>query len=529
MYIRGESSRRQDKHNPTDRQASREADPSASSRNRSAPQKAWLLLLCPLAALAQTTTPDCPRLEQWSAKLEPGKTFSITPKLELTTLLSDELTTPLFGSPGRTWSTERLSEIGAELQQCRRAAAKRKDKQAANDLYKAMKELRTASKSLFRVERARVTADRDVQLLVDQPPTPGLSNLIALAQQALRGVDVQQELRSNRSFGPIGGNVANLQRAYDSLPEKDREALIARLGERGESANSEQQSIDQEWAEARQALAGVPADAQGLQTLQRLVQLPILDKVDRNEARAYRDAIQKKRWAIQSSLQKQQAQQAAAEAARPIDLIARLEALFSGDRVDTASLGGLQPGMPYSQAANTLERDWHFEGEFPPTGSPTKYAGTRQEWPRFKSERRNGGIVELAKLDDGQIGQITYTELYKAMVIDAVARNWLIQRFGEPDDMQASSESHLMSWNAGSRRLQVSLSHQLDMFDRSAGYKSQLAIAVWNEAYEDFLQAQNARCDEIRKIPRNEMSIEQSVWFFPNCPLGPGHHDTAGL
>lgn len=66
------------------------------------------------------------------------------------------------------------------------------------------------------------------------------------------------------------------------------------------------------------------------------------------------------------------------------------------------------------------------------------------------------------------------------------------------------------------------------MFEKGAGYKRELACAVWNEAYEAFLQAQNARYDEIHKIPGNEMSIEQSARFFPNCPLGPGHHDTAG-
>jgi hypothetical protein len=64
---------------------------------------------------------------------------------------------------------------------------------------------------------------------------------------------------------------------------------------------------------------------------------------------------------------------------------------------------------------------------------------------------------------------------------------------------------------------------------RYKGYLSRLALALWTEDYEDFLERQNQRCDEIREIPANQLSIADKTHMAKHCGYGMGGHKKPGL
>ena len=111
----------------------------------------------------------------------------------------------------------------------------------------------------------------------------------------------------------------------------------------------------------------------------------------------------------------------------------------------------------------------------------------------------------------------------------STVRYWLTQRFGKPDKENASASGVSLVWRDGAQRLQVGAGNQVDVMRRGVGYRSQLALALWSEDYEDHLEQVNERCDKIRKLPRSEMSIDQSMFFVSSCSLAAGHRIEPGL
>ena len=52
-------------------------------------------------------------------------------------------------------------------------------------------------------------------------------------------------------------------------------------------------------------------------------------------------------------------------------------------------------------------------------------------------------------------------------------------------------------------------SSKVDVFEASADYRSKLAAVIWIDDFSEFLVKQNQKCTELRKIPRNQLSMEQ--------------------
>jgi hypothetical protein len=70
----------------------------------------------------------------------------------------------------------------------------------------------------------------------------------------------------------------------------------------------------------------------------------------------------------------------------------------------------------------------------------------------------------------------------------------------------------------------------VDVFAASADYRSRLRIALWSGDDEGCLVNASERCDRIRKSPRSEMSMDDSMFFMKaNCPLVGGHPLKPGL
>jgi hypothetical protein len=475
--------------------------------------------------------PECRSLEQWSAGAAPNEIFSIAPEIKITGLLKDELTRPLFGSTVEEWGAEQFRTLGGWLQKCRNAASKRKAQTASRNLYSAMKAVRSASSTMSRAERMQNSAAKSIQALLDFPPAPGVSEVIAMAQDALRGIDVRDRMAAIRSreARTAAGNIHNIQQAYGYLPEGKRIAFIARLDQTKETAQVEMNEIDQEMQAARKQLAAAPYTEEGLRTVMSLFQLPVLDKVTPEDARAFRNEAQQKRWAIQKALEQQKAKQAAVVAAKPIDIESRLAELFVGTKVKDLSIRGLKLGMTKDQAVNLMQNSWRYEFNGMGLIVDMPWMPIRQDGPRYKSERRDGGMADLEVMDNDRVGQIDFMEHYMGMVISSTPQAWLTARLGEPDQVGGNAVVRLMTWNNGPQHLQVRISSRVEVMWANAGFKSQMEISLWSDDFESYLEKLNRRCAEIRSKPRNEWSVEEGLLFGQKCPLGTEAHLTAGL
>jgi len=506
-------------------------------RNR---QPAWVsamlaAVLCLAPArpgfAAGVSVPDCPALAQWSAQLKRGEMMPLTPKVQVSTLLRPDRVEPLFGAPLVHWQHEDFAAVIKQMTACVRDANTRRDKKAAGQLSQASRVLGKGGQAMRRIDHFREAAARDVQKIIDEPGTPEMGAVIDAAVAALNGDGGMQRPNVDSRLAYVAGYANNLKGYRDYLTEDDRQALVAKLEADRAGTVAEGEAMEAELAQARQAMAAAPATADGLRTLQQLEQAPVLTKVPRAEADAFRQALGQRQIAIRAELNRQQAEQAeraAAEARRPIEIAQRLEQLFQGNAVDALSLNGLAPGMSRDRAVSVLKHQWQFDfkGGLPMMND---FVATPPIFPALKAERRNGGKVELGINEDGEVGQVRYVEFYKAMLINTTPQAWLSQRLGDPDEVRPSQGGRLLIWHDGGRRLQVLATNQIEEAWRIAGYQSELAISVWNADYEDYLAGVDKRCDAIMQRPRAQVSMNDSVWFGTHCGLTGGSSDHPGI
>ena len=455
--------------------------------------------------------PDCPHLEQWAAGLVSGETFSVAPKVELSTLLADSRTVPLFGNSVVGADGVDLNAVRNMLKQCRKAASKRRDKAAADRLYQAMKAVNAARAPLMQMQRVRRSVPQQVQWLVDYRPGPDVPGLLAVARDALQGNTIDLPSRGIRRRPDW---LSVLQQAPDYLPAAEIEPLLARLADRQSALEREYQGAADELAAARKELAAVPATRAGLATLDRLARMPALDKVTREKATEFRANVQARRRVVQRQLQAGATQQAgnarsrapvqkSANATVPVDIEARLKELLVEEAVEDLSIRGLRPGADRDPVLRHIQRQWQFEQGF--LFGRDAYS-------------RDNNIIEVSAMDEA-VGQLKFIEYFTAPLADDRIRNLLTGRFGKPDESRRLPDGQQLGWKDGPQRLQVQTVNRLETFERHAGYRAKLTLVLWNDDYEDYMRAQNERCSKIRKIPRNQMSMEQSTWFGLHCPL----------
>lgn len=268
-----------------------------------------------------------------------------------------------------------------------------------------------------------------------------------------------------------------------------------------------------------QRLQEIPATPGGQQQLRTAVG-DITGMRGRNEAmKPYYAAVQRRARTVDAAVQ---------HAAEWFPVTQRLEALLIGDEVEDVSVRGLRPGSDLSGAVATVKRQWHFE-ERPSMDLDKSYAPGRAAARQLRQERRNGGVITFKDMSDA-VGQINLVEHYKAKLELDVVRVWLVKRFGKPDVEEPSEFGIIWRWNDDDQHLQVAAENQVDVFAASADYRSRLRIALWSDDYEGYLVKASERCDRIRKTPRSEMSMDDSMFFMKaNCPLVGGHPLKPGL
>jgi len=461
--------------------------------------------------------PDCDKLEHWASHYDKSDTIRLAPKLELSALYRDKLVVPLFGKSVRAWQHDDFSKLHKWLFKCRGDALRRKDRDAQTVLYRAMRSERGAWRVLSTSRRVLADVKKKVGMIIEAPGSPTMPAVLELAKRSLRGEDVAEDLRRLRRLRPypiIANQARSLKGASDYLSPEQVAGFVTLLDKRGAEIEPQLRASADEMEKARQQLAQVPISRQGLATLSRLAQLPVLDKVTPQQAQSFRSAVREKRWQIDRVLKQRRAKQAAIEAAKPMDAENVLAPLIAGDAVGDVSIRGLRPGMPLLQAKRRLHSSWNFVSNG--FGRSSSFVPARSDRARYARKRRTGGKVELDNMGDA-VGQIKFTEYYKSMLWSSTVQAWLSKRFGKPDRTKLTPYTRTMGWRTGDRRLLVQVSNRLGALERGAGYKSKIVLSVWNADYEGYAQERKQRCDKIRNTPRNELSMAQVSWFTQNC------------
>jgi hypothetical protein len=232
----------------------------------------------------------------------------------------------------------------------------------------------------------------------------------------------------------------------------------------------------------------------------------------------YSAAVQSRAQAIDARLR---------HAAEWVPIAPRLEALLHGDGVDALTIRGLAPGGPRTEAVAFIQRQWGFS-PVADLSLTTTYGLDRRAHQQLKAERRDGGSVKLEDMD-GRVGQVTFTEHYKAKIELDVLRDWLTRRLGSPDDTGTPAHGISLTWHDGPQHLQVKAINQVDVMRFNVGFRSQLGIALWHDDYVDYAEQASERCAEIRNKPRSEISIDESMFFTTKCSLGMGPSIRPGL
>ncbi len=476
-----------------------------------------VVFLLPAAARG-LEQPDCGQLESWASGFADAEPISIAPKVQIPGQLADDKAVPLFGQPAGTWAATDFNRVRSMLNECRRAARKRRDRATSDRLYKAMKAVALAMRPMRDMEHTRARAERAVDNMVNYHKVPELPKVLTLGQRALHGEDVEAELRQLSIGRSFTDHIRTLQQAHEYLPAEEIQALGAKLGAGRQQAAQARDHIREEFEAAKRELAAAPVNQAGLQTLQRLSQLPVLNQIPQQDAIAFQTAVMKKRRLIAYALRQQQAQVQARRAAQPVALKPRLETLFAGAGVEDVSIRDVRPGMAYGEAKQRMQHDWKFGTGAGGDILTKMYGPLGRDAKRYKEqERRDGGLFEFETMDDA-VGQVQFIEHYTGPLPLKVAHDWLIERFGKPQQQQSSPSELAMTWSDSGSHLKIRLAnHTLLSWKSSRDFKSAMAVTIWNDDYTGFVAKANARCGALRNKPMSELSVQDRMDLLNGC------------
>lgn len=55
------------------------------------------------------------------------------------------------------------------------------------------------------------------------------------------------------------------------------------------------------------------------------------------------------------------------------------------------------------------------------------------------------------------------------------------------------------------------------------------AVVIWIDDFSEFLVKQNQKCTKLRKIPRNQLSMEQGLFSGQHCLMGSETEEKPGF
>lgn len=478
--------------------------------------------LIALSGFATTTaaleSPDCARLEPWATRFADAESVTLAPKVVIPGPLADGVAMPLFGQPVTTWSPTDFNAVRRMLNECRRAALKRRDRQAGDHLYQAMRGVAEASRPLRQAQQFRQLSGMSVDNMVNYHQGPELAQVLLLGQRALDGEDVRAELRQLSIGRGFSDHMRRLQNAHDYLPADEVAALQARLDVARETAVQVQADIAAEFEQVKQELASVPISEAGLSQLQQLGQHPVLGKVSQQESMAFQSEVMHKRQFIAQSMRNQRAHEEAVRAAKPVPMQSRLKYLFSGDDVEQVSIRGVRPGIPYVSAKRRMKSDWAFGTGAGGDILMKQYAPIRRDMERYKAdERRDGGIFEFETMGP-DVGQVQFIEHYTGPLDVGAVRGWLVRRYGDPEREQREPAGVTMNWtNDGTHLTVQAVNHPVLQWRSSREFRSALAVTISTDEYTEFVAAAQERCRALRNKPVRDLTTEDKIQLLQGC------------
>ncbi len=436
-----------------------------------------LIICTPQISLAAIDQPTCDSLKSWAENYDAKQEFEPRPGVKINTVFQDEALVPVFSKSILEWERSDIKQLQGWLAQCRKQAYAEKDKASGDQLYAVIKSAKLASRSMRNIwaeQRKAAKQQKHEQIATDR----------ALQKENIRRQNVAEPTSDKET--------SRIIKSQNELTPEEHQSLLNQIN-------------------------GVSETKAGLMQLSRIAYRTDIGSMNREQKESYDQAFQNKRQIINTKIAEQEAK-AKAEAQKPIDLTRRLSWLLQGDEVEDLSIGGIRPGMSKNETVAKLRKDWDFESSGTTLDS-SAFTVKREDWEKYKRERRNGGAVTLSTMENDELGQLTFEERYLAISIPSQAQRWLSDKLGKPDEVQPGGRGVFMMWKDGDYRLQVFVTNQLEVVWKGAGYKSRLALSFWNEDFEDHLEQVNKRCDKLKSKGRDQWSIIDSTFFTMQCNL----------
>ena len=479
---------------------------------------AALTLAGPALSAPDLTQPNCLALQAWAASLAPDETFNPNPHLQLNTLFRDEQLVPLFGQGILDWEREDYDAVMGWMNECRTAANKARDKTNAQSLYAAIKVMKKGLRPLKQYWGQRQRVEQDVERMIKQKDFAVLPQLLTMAPQALRGVDVCAGVKAlPPRYQGQGRQAAGLGAAHDYFSETELTTMIERLEARRTEAGTAVTERNERHESLLREIAAVPMDRSGLNQLNRIAYQAPVGEMTREEVDSYNAAFQAKRNAINARIRSEQATAEQARATLPAPVQEQLAAVLTGDSVNKLSLRGLRPGSDYAKAKVMARSDWGYSEA---TGGDLlkQFTTTRKQLARYtEEERRDGGMLEFATMS-GRIGEIVFTEHYTGPMDVAALSNTLSEKLGSPQKTGSEDGATLLRWQQGGNHLKVLAGDRIARMERShQGYRSSVEVTLWSQDYSDYLAEAERHCADLRNKPMGELSVNDRQALLMGC------------
>ena len=528
-----------------------------------------------LPVSAAINQPDCDALASWADSFTPPK--ARTGPASIPEVFHAEGFAEIFGMPLDEWKSQDFRSLDGFMKDCQRQLFK-SHRQKAKQINKVRKHVPSVQRAVEQARKAAPVPAQDVaassagdrrdtavniaarrsdapsvaspeQARTDEPPSaePARRATASAARgepheegQAERQADLAKRMAtayaSLQAFpftqpADLGRYLRQLQALGRALADPDNAGAVAQSGLEREDVTAlyEQRflpAVDNMLPAFNQYLDNLPETAAGLKAAKRAVSRETGVRYSDDVMVDYIAAAERRAEAIQAVVD--QAAAAERHAREHLDVSNRLDVLVRGDRVSRARLGEVTPGMS-QDAVITFARDaWGYQAQ-PNMSLESQFGPPRKALKQFLAERRDGGQMTLRGIGD-DVGQLEFVEHFQAKIELAAVRQQLVARFGEPGREQEIERGINWVWREGDRRMQVTVQNQVDVIMHGAGFRSRLAVALWNGDYEEYLVDASQRCSRIRKMPQSQRSMDDASFFMKHkCPMLSDKPLTPGL
>ena len=481
----------------------------------------WMAVLsldAPALSETDLTQPDCPALQSWAAGLAPKDTFKPNPHLEINTLFRDEQLVPLFGQGILGWERDDFNAVMGWLNDCRKAAYTARDKATGQSFYAAIKTMKASLRPLKQYWGKRRLLLQNIDHIIEQKDFDELPQLLAMAQQALRGEDVAAGVETlHPRYHGLGRQAAELGTGRDYFSGAELAAMIQRLETRRTDAGTAVAERNQRHETLLHEIAAVPMDRSGLNQLNSIAYSAPVGEMTREEVDSYNAAMQARRNAINARLRSEQAAAEQARATLPAPVQEQLANVLTGDTVNDLALRGLRPGMDYDRARAIALSDWDY-GEATGGDLFKQFTTTGKQLARYtREERRDGGMLEFSTMS-GQVGKIVFTEHYTGPMDVTALSKALRERFGPPQKTGNEDGATLLEWRQDNINLKVLAGDRIARMERSyKGYRSSVEVTLWSQDYSEYLAEAERHCAELRNKPMSELSVNDRQALLMGC------------